>query len=73
MLGNMQTMHSESGTARCGNAGTPWMNMNDSCYNETRSCQDDTFWYITRSYEQFCYELEQNKNEFLFGNGKVQC
>ena len=24
------------------------------------------FWYITRSYERSCWELEQNKNEFLF-------
>ena len=24
------------------------------------------FWYITRSYERSCWELEQNKNKFLF-------
>ena len=45
---------------------TPWTNTNDSCRNETRSCQDDAFWYITRTYERSCWELEQNKNEFLF-------
>ena len=50
-------------------AATPWMNTNDSCWSKTRSCQDDAFWYITRSYERSCWELEQNnfkKNEFLF-------
>ena len=41
-------------------------NMNDSCWNKTILCQDDAFWYITRSYEHFCWEFEQNKNEFLF-------
>ena len=39
---------------------------NNSCWNETRSCQDDAFWYITRSYERSCWELEQNKDEFIF-------
>ena len=52
--------------ARRGNAATPWTNMNNSCWNKTKSCQDDAFWYITRSYERLCWELEQNKNEFLF-------
>ena len=28
--------------------------------------QDDVFWYITKSYEQTCWELEQNKNKFFF-------
>ena len=50
---------------RRGNVATPWMNMNDSCGNETRSCQDDAFWYIKRSYKWSCWELEQNKNKFL--------
>ena len=35
---------------RCCNTATPWTN--DSCWNETRSFQDDAFWYITGSYEQ---------------------
>ena len=52
--------------ARRGNAATPWTNTKDSCWNETRSCQDDAFSYITRSYERSCWELEQNKNKFLF-------
>ena len=52
--------------ARRGNAATPWTNTNNSCWNETRSYQDDAFWYITRSYEQSCWELEQNKNKFIF-------
>ena len=51
--------------ARCVNAATPWANTNESCWNETRSWQDDAFWYI-RSYEWSCWVLEQNKNEFLF-------
>ena len=50
---------------RRGNAATPWTNMNFSCWNEARSCQDDAFWFITRGYERSCWELEQNKNEFL--------
>ena len=51
---------------RRGNAATPWTNTKDSCWNETRSYQDGVFWYITRSYERLCWELEQNKNKFLF-------
>ena len=51
---------------RNGNAATPWTNINDSCWNETRSCQDDAIWYITRSYERLCWEFEQNKTELLF-------
>ena len=43
-----------------------WTNTNDSCWNKTSSCQDDALWYITRSYEWSCWELEQNKNKFLF-------
>ena len=39
--------------------------MKDSCWNETRSCQDEAFQYVT-SYERSCWELEQNKNKFLF-------
>ena len=30
------------------------------------TCQDDAFWYITRSYERSCWELEKNKNELPF-------
>ena len=50
----------------CCNAATPWTNTNDSCWNETRSCQDAAFWYRTRNHEWSFWELEQNKNEFLF-------
>ena len=52
--------------ARHGNIATPWTNTKDSCWNKIRSCQDDAFWYLTRSNERSCWELEQNKNKFLF-------
>ena len=52
--------------ARRSNTATPWTNKNDSCWNKRRSCQDDSFCYITRSYEWSCWELEQNKNKFPF-------
>ena len=49
-----------------GDVATPWTNTNDSCWNETRSCQNDAFLYITRSYKRSCWELEQNNKEFLY-------
>ena len=52
--------------ARRGNTATPSTNTNNSCWNKTRPCQGDAFWYITRSYERSCWELEQNNIEFLF-------
>ena len=46
--------------------------MNDSCWNKTRSCEDDALVRNTKLRTIVFGEFEQNNNKFLFGNVKEQ-